>query len=250
MTIQNTATIYNTPGVYNKETGLYNGAGVYNDGAGGGVLDDFILLTYFEQKENGVFKCVVGDDSFFSNAYIGQEITNFNFIGDIGAGVFEQYGQPAGQLLLEYNFDVDVITIDYFIKNKSGGSSWGGAQVNPEKSLIINNQIYLGNAFSSLVNYTLYNGWVNVSYGFIGKSGVENQAHIALVLDKNTKEVFCFCNGELAYKISDFSGYDNKIRRTGEPSVQKQFYWAQLAVRKGDFSNNRQSFDVPTRPYI
>ena len=73
---------------------------------------------------------------------------------------------------------------------------------------------------------------------------VNNAMHFAAVIDKSQMKVTAFLNGSLigSYKTSFF---EDKIAQGGWAGANIEFF----SVRKGDFSNNLQSFTVPTEKY-
>lgn len=106
------------------------------------------------------------------------------------------------------------------------------------------------------VNYTTYNGT-----SYFAEDGVAkyfhipirpiNSCHEAAVIDYENKTLYVFCNGTLYLKCT-YSEQPNKVFNIIKFSRETYPVYTGInfiAIRKGDWSNNLESFTVPTQKY-
>lgn len=159
----------------------------------------------------------------------------------------------------ELNWNYDKITFETYFSNYSGAYnnisitevSFGGilsfeCQYGSNRYRIeiwnYNNayQVYNGAVRSDLVG--------SISF-FLLPIYLSNSCHIAAVLDKINGYIYIFGNGVLYVKCSvNTQVISNKVsfnRETYPVYIGVNF----ISIRKGDFSNNLESFTVPTQKY-
>lgn len=106
--------------------------------------------------------------------------------------------------------------------------------------------------------FTLYNGasqWDSTAtlLRVFGTSQSSGYNHIAVVVDFDSMEYYCYCNGVLNLKCHVTQITPDNSVRVGYSGLQ--YYLERnlefVSVRQGDYSaNNRQSFPVPTEKYL
>lgn len=237
----NKQTVYNAQGVY-KDAGVYNGRGVYNNGAGG-YNGPFILLNNCDNiDDNNVCKSLIGSDLFVNDNLPFGNLVDSNIF--VGSKSIKRINTNYVRLI---DIDTeDVFTVEFYIsgiaKNNPNGTDVYSFSVFSVSSRT--NDIVVGgpDLYDFDTSYPVVN-WI-AGYKAIQINYVQS-AHFAAVINKNEKKVYCFVNG---VKIGSFkyTNLGSQITQNGNiASAVIEFF----CVRNGDFSNDLNSFDVPTQKY-
>lgn len=232
---------YKTPGVYNGAGGVYNGRGVYNDGA---IYNGpFVLLNNCDNIDGeNVCKSVVGPDLFVNDNLSFGDLVDSNIF--TGSKSIKRTNSNYVRLR-DINVD-DVFTIEFYISdianNNSNGTDIYSFSVFSVSSRTSDIVVGGPNLYDFDTSYPVIT-WIP-GYEAIQINYVQN-AHFAAVINKNEKKVYCFVNGAKigSYKYTNLG---TQIAQNGNiANAIIEFF----CVRNGDFSNNLNSFDVPTQKY-
>ena len=212
-------------------------------------MDKFELLTYFDNIANDVDVPVKGPNS--------TAITNSYGVQDrqFAIGTVSSISSNDARIAYPVEFVDRDFTFDFFCNYVSSGSGYNVTKCgifgfmfafyypDGDRRLFYNDNIVTG-----LVAYN--NGWYNNSGYNEAKNTNDwrskSSNHVALVYKSAEKELYCFYNGERQFKLTE-------VAITGS-NIEMQFNvdtyaYTQVALRKGDFSNNLESFTVPTEKY-
>lgn len=212
-------------------------------------------LTYFSYVRPQVFSFTDGSESNNISSYNGTSSQTYPQIGTMQSGIF--LPRYSSDTMFTYVVN-DLCSVDYFIKIGGYYADWVGffdlADGASDGASMLHggdhNKIFVGFGWYSAGDITLYNGWY-LSGSFILNNNVGSAAHIAYVFDKPNKTLYCYVNGDIAYKRINFNFSVNRKFRYGcGNTTLVNIYLAQLCIRNGDFStNNHMNFPVPSSPY-
>ena len=184
---------------------------------------------------------------YFNGVYSSDGPFNKNY-----AQIYGSYDFPQMETPYEMTNQVDQLTLELWLRRvdstglyfniPSGGSIF-----------ILSNLIHL--QFGTGYTCTLYNGTsyhTNTASTIIIKTtdNTSNWVHVAAVNTKGSVDLYT--NGVLRAKFVRSTPLElltNKIALTGNGS-RCRTQIAYISVRRGNQSNNNESFTVPTQPYI
>ena len=104
------------------------------------------------------------------------------------------------------------------------------------------------------LSYTLYNGATLFAQGpaniyITTSTQYNNKVHCAIVIDLNNLYAYGFADGVIQCKVKLGAISDQRYPYVKSADNYSQFNAEFMSIRNGDFSNNLQSFTVPTEKY-
>ena len=235
---------YNIPGVYKGAGGIYKGRGIYKD-AGGGYNGPFILLNNCDnldadnnciseiggplhENNNLPFGYLIDSSIFVGSKSIKRNVRNYIRIDDIHPeDVFTIEVYLSSMPMADVATDMYALSVFCLSSTRDGNSVM----------FIGGRNIYDFETVYPIRDWTTNYKAIQIPYS--------QNAHLAAVVNKNAKKVYCFVNGSKigSYKYTDLS---TNITQNGVGAAAVVEF---ICVRNGDFSNNLNSFDVPTQKY-
>lgn len=212
-------------------------------------LKEFEFLTYFNNISGNVDVPIKGPSStVISNTYNVQN-RQFN-IGNVPS-----ISSNEARISYPVEFVDKDFTFDFFCSYVSSGSGYNVTKCGIFGFLFAfyypggdRRLSYGSNTFS---NFTSYNSrWtdrpvdheIKNTQDWRGKSN----NHIAFVYKSEGKELYVFYNGERQFKLTGVNAVNSNIDIQFNVDT---YAYTQVSLRKGDFSNNLESFTVPDAPY-
>lgn len=232
---------YKTPGVYKGAGGVYNGNGLYK----GGFKSPWVLLNNCDNLDNNKCSSIIGD-SLYTN-----DLSNFGYLvnSTIYPGSNSIKRNNSKYAIIRDIITDDVFTIEFYLSDIPNGHMTDVYAMNLFCIENSNNHgLYIGGFHAS--NFETSFPVVNWDSGGIYKAmqlPIIEKGHFAAVVNKLTSRVTAFLDGaKIGSYTFDINAIGDKIEQNGTVvGAILEFF----AVRNGDFSNNLESFTVPTQKY-
>lgn len=235
--------VYKTPGIYKGAGGIYKGRGVYNDGAG--YNGPFVLLNNCDNLDNNKCKSIIGDDLYTN------DLASFGYLvnSTIYPGSMSIKRNNSKYAIIRDIVTDDIFTIEFYLSSLPNAHMTDVYVMNLfciENSS--NHGLYIGayHASDFVTSYPVVNWDSGGTYKAM-QLPIIAQGHFAAVVNKLTAIVTAFLDGiKIGSYAFDTNAIGDKIEQNGSViGAILEFF----AVRNGDFSNNLNSFDVPSQKY-
>lgn len=261
-------TIYK-PGVY-KSPGIYKGSGVYKGEDGD---NEWIFLNNFNKLENDAQDIISSaGENLHSVQTLAGEISSSYYNSEYAVKFLKSlYGSSCNYRTQNVLSKENVVTIEMAFSDYVSGQN-----VTYLEACRI--QLEIDSFPDKIVRMDIEQWgkgqWDSSSYQLFGNATVRAAniyrmepdhspvingfCHLAIVLDLNENKLYAFFNGVkkvIANILKPEGDYANPPADFGlvnvgqEQSNYVNFKGEFISIRRGDFSNNRESFDIPTQKY-
>lgn len=209
------------------------------------------FLTYYNNVSNDIDHPYAGSNSnVISSTY---SIINNTF--DV-LGTASSFQTNNGGVSYPVDFIDNEFTFDFFCKYITWGSGYNTANIYVFGIMFsfyspgAERRFLIPNSDSNRYIISYQDTWFKDNSNgreFKSRNDWRNKYsnHVALVFKKNENAMYMFYNGVLQFKIAPFN-IDSSQSGIAAYAYVDTYAFTNLRLRVGDYSNNLQSFDIPT----